>query len=562
MSECQFEHIVVIGYGIVTGEVLKTVHELALRYGYTDEYIEYEVHPFNTAKKYADTEGIKHNTIEDKKELTNYFEEVLKEKTLIISASNNYLFPARIVLNDNATIINFHNALLPELPGRNAPSWAIYEGKEYTGITWHYVTEGVDAGDIIIQKKCQITANIKAYELVAVQMRMAGEAFSECYESVLMDCATRNKQVVEPGRRLYRSCEVPGNGCFNLKDSPEKIYRLLRALDYGKNDIFPLVRTQKDGIDIQIRRYKIVSVADIDERTDRIYIPYDNESQLMLRYETIDESGKIGGGIDSLEHLYQMIAELKSVKRRLTTNMLMDDESLQNLVDCDELRFEYYKQRYISLWYKEWNYCRLFFYITELADYNIPNLKSPIVCDLIFSKEDEKNRLLVEKLQIEGLHRYAKYHKWIRGYKTTPKLQPLSGVDVTNGCGTGFYSLLKDSFDIYSDYVPEHDKFDIYIKNKIIISVINQEKTELVGGLVITVKGDVQTEEFVFTKPCMQGNGVASYIHRIWYCRNQNPNGKYVAWIRDDNDASISLHRKYDYEMQNTYKITMVKEIK
>lgn len=293
MSECQFEHIVVIGYGIVTGEVLKTVHELALRYGYTDEYIEYEVHPFNTAKKYADAEGIKNNTIEDKKELTNYFEEVLKEKTLIISASNNYIFPARVVLNDNATIINFHNALLPELPGRNAPSWAIYEGKDYTGITWHYVTEGVDAGDIIIQKKCEITEDIKAYELVAVQMRLAGEAFNECYESVLMNCSIRNKQVVDPDRRLYRSNEVPGNGHFNLDDSPEEIYRLLRALDYGKNDIFPLARTQKDGLNIQIRRYKKVSNTDIDERPDRIYIPCDNENQLMLRYETIDESGKI-----------------------------------------------------------------------------------------------------------------------------------------------------------------------------------------------------------------------------------------------------------------------------
>lgn len=51
-------------------------------------------------------------------------------------------------------------------------------------------------------------------------------------------------------------------------------------------------------------------------------------------------------------------------------------------------------------------------------------------------------------------------------------------------------------------------------------------------------------------------------MHSIWYYRNQNPNTKYVAWIRDDNEASIRLHRKYDYEMQNTYKITMVKEIK
>lgn len=290
MRKCQFERVVVIGYGIVTGEVLKTVHNLASKYDYTTEYIEHEVHPFNTAKKFAETEGIKHNTIEDNKAVTEYFVELLKKKTLIISASNNYIFPANIVLNDNATIINFHNALLPELPGRNAPSWAIYEGREYTGITWHYITEGVDAGDIIIQRKCEITADIKAYELVAVQMRIAGEAFNECYESVLLNYATRNKQVFDSDRRIYKSYEVPGNGCFDLDDSPKEVYRLLRALDYGKNAIFPPARTKKDGIDIWIKRYKKVPVID-EERPYRIYIPFNNEYKLMLQYENIDENG-------------------------------------------------------------------------------------------------------------------------------------------------------------------------------------------------------------------------------------------------------------------------------
>lgn len=291
MSECQFDHVVVIGYGVVTGEVLKTVYSLASKYGYTYEYIEHEVHPFNAAKKLAEAKGIPYNILQDKKDLTRYFEELLMKKTLIISASNNYLFPEKIVSSENIVIINFHNALLPELPGRNAPSWSIYEGKDYTGITWHYVTEGVDEGDIIVQKKCDVTADIRAYELVSKQMCLAGEAFDECYESVLMNHATRKKQVIEKGRKIYKSYEIPGNGCFNLDDSPKEIYKLLRALDYGKNNIFPPARTKKNGIDIQIRRYKKISVYDNDERQDSIYIPFDNENQLMLRYEIINEIG-------------------------------------------------------------------------------------------------------------------------------------------------------------------------------------------------------------------------------------------------------------------------------
>ena len=150
MLHGMFEHICVIGYGVVTGAVLKTVHMLSDKWGYSFEYIEHEVHPFNLADKYAKSNEIESHCIEDRNELLRYFLNRANKRTLIISASNNFLFPDTLTDNPNITIINFHNALLPELPGRNAPSWAIYLGKNKTGITWHYVTKGVDEGDIII----------------------------------------------------------------------------------------------------------------------------------------------------------------------------------------------------------------------------------------------------------------------------------------------------------------------------------------------------------------------------------------------------------------------------
>ena len=109
-------------------------------------------------------QGISYRCITDKKELAGALD-LIGEKALIISASNNFLFPASLVAKPNITIINFHNALLPEYPGRNAPTWVIYMGEKETGITWHYVTAGVDEGNIIIQKRCEITDVTKAYDL-------------------------------------------------------------------------------------------------------------------------------------------------------------------------------------------------------------------------------------------------------------------------------------------------------------------------------------------------------------------------------------------------------------
>ena len=57
----------------------------------------------------------------------------------------------------------------------------------------------------------------------------------------------------------------------------------------GRIIFFHLLGLKK--MDIQIRRYKKISVYDNDERQDSIYIPFDNENQLMLWYEIINEIG-------------------------------------------------------------------------------------------------------------------------------------------------------------------------------------------------------------------------------------------------------------------------------
>ena len=39
MNRSRFEHVVVIGYGVIAGNVLKKIHSCDLKYGYTEEYI-------------------------------------------------------------------------------------------------------------------------------------------------------------------------------------------------------------------------------------------------------------------------------------------------------------------------------------------------------------------------------------------------------------------------------------------------------------------------------------------------------------------------------------------
>jgi phosphoribosylglycinamide formyltransferase-1 len=56
-------------------------------------------------------------------------------------------------------VINVHPALLPSFPGLDAIGQALEAGVEVTGVTVHFVDEGVDTGPVIVQREVPIPAD-------------------------------------------------------------------------------------------------------------------------------------------------------------------------------------------------------------------------------------------------------------------------------------------------------------------------------------------------------------------------------------------------------------------
>lgn len=285
MPHTKFQKIIIIGYGRITAEVLRHICEQRPAYGYEVECIEHEIHPFSAAGRVCEEYGIPFHSIPDRRELTARLLGT-QEETLIVSAGNHFLFPGELVKKRGITIVNFHNALLPKYPGRNAPSWAIFEGEKETGITWHYVTEGVDEGGIILQKSCRIGPDTRAYELTEELMTLAREGFCECFQGILEESCEVRQQEWEPGRRVYKAREVPGGGRFDTQDPPADIYRLLRAMDYGKNPVFPEIRAVHEGREIRVVRYrKIPKEKKGTGEEGFLYLPLDRENLLKIRFD-------------------------------------------------------------------------------------------------------------------------------------------------------------------------------------------------------------------------------------------------------------------------------------
>lgn len=56
-------------------------------------------------------------------------------------------------------IVNVHPSLLPAFPGKNAVGQALKAGVKVSGVTIHYVDEGIDTGPIIAQEPVTVFPN-------------------------------------------------------------------------------------------------------------------------------------------------------------------------------------------------------------------------------------------------------------------------------------------------------------------------------------------------------------------------------------------------------------------
>jgi phosphoribosylglycinamide formyltransferase 1 len=75
-----------------------------------------------------------------------------REPDLVVLAGYMQLLSPEFVARFRNRVINVHPALLPAFPGIDALQQAIDHGSKITGVTVHFVDEGVDSGPIIMQR--------------------------------------------------------------------------------------------------------------------------------------------------------------------------------------------------------------------------------------------------------------------------------------------------------------------------------------------------------------------------------------------------------------------------
>ncbi|MFN3691265.1 MAG: phosphoribosylglycinamide formyltransferase [Fervidobacterium sp.] len=127
-----------------------------------------------------------------------HFENVVDKLNpdLIVLAGFMRIIPENIVEKYYQKIVNIHPSLLPSFPGKDAIKQAYEYGVKVTGITIHFVDNGVDTGPIIFQKALEIQDN---WTLEEIENRIH-HLEHEYYWQVIRDILSKNIKI--EGRKV------------------------------------------------------------------------------------------------------------------------------------------------------------------------------------------------------------------------------------------------------------------------------------------------------------------------------------------------------------------------
>lgn len=103
---------------------------------------------------------------------------------LVVLAGYMQLLSPAFVGRFRNRIVNIHPALLPAFPGLDAIGQALEAGVETTGVTVHFVDEGVDTGPPIVQREVPVPADRDRDRLEAALHAVEHELYPEAIRMI------------------------------------------------------------------------------------------------------------------------------------------------------------------------------------------------------------------------------------------------------------------------------------------------------------------------------------------------------------------------------------------
>lgn len=195
---------------------------------------------------------------------------------LIISVHLRKILKKEIFSLANIAAINVHPSLLPKYRGLSPQHQVLIHGENESAVTIHYIEEGIDTGDIILQKKFDIQED----DYIAdVQLKML-----EIYKILMVDAV---KLLQDKNFKATKQSNegVSYFGTVNKKDreiilekSRDEVYNFIRASSmpykgaYKNNYVIWKSEKAKSNIEIELmQKYVDIGLYE-DLENEKLYI--------------------------------------------------------------------------------------------------------------------------------------------------------------------------------------------------------------------------------------------------------------------------------------------------
>ena len=150
------------------------------------------------------------------------------EPDVVASVYYRYIIKQNVIDACGGRIFNTHPSLLPRHRGCSSVPFAIIEGDEVTGITYHYIDAGIDTGPILLQVPIPIGAQETQAELFARCMDVGAQHWPEALERVLAG----DPGTPQEGETCYHPREAPLGGVIDESWPDDQVERFIRAMTY------------------------------------------------------------------------------------------------------------------------------------------------------------------------------------------------------------------------------------------------------------------------------------------------------------------------------------------
>lgn len=215
---------------------------------------------------------------------------------LLVSMSFNQIFKKDILTLTKRGVINCHAGKLPFYRGRNILNWALINDEKEFGITVHFVDEGIDTGDIIMQRCFPITEKDTYKTLLDTSYTECAQILYDSLQLFKNGVVNRTTQSMIHPLGFYCGKRGEGDEIIDWNQNSRDLFNFIRSIcDPG-----PKATTYLNGKKITINTavffenastYKGIP-GQILKKTDKGYLVKSKDSFIEIQETT----GKINVG--------------------------------------------------------------------------------------------------------------------------------------------------------------------------------------------------------------------------------------------------------------------------